>query len=133
MEGMKIDWKEIKNKMKELVKIEKDDKELWVKIIMIGENDVREDEMVGKMIEGEEQMKQTLSQFINDDKPLDCEVTINEEERTMKVQFKEKRLVKKAYSFYKDLFYGNFLKNMVEGMMKAFEKGFEGLADAFKE
>lgn len=129
---MKIDWKEIKNKMKELVKLEKDEKELWVKLVMTGESDVREDEMVGKMIQGEDQIKQTLSQFINDGEPLDCEVTFNEEEKIMQMQFKEKRHVKKAYDFFKELFFGNFLKDMVEGMMKAFEKGFEGLEDDLK-
>ncbi|NHI90915.1 MAG: hypothetical protein EAX96_00345 [Candidatus Lokiarchaeota archaeon] len=131
MNGKKIDWKEIKQKMKELVKLEKNENDLWVKLTMIGENDVREDEMVGKMIQSEEEIKQTLSQYINDGEPLDCEVSFMEEEKYMLIKFKEKRFVKKAYEFFKELFFGNFLKKMVEQMMKAIEESFDGLKDLF--
>ncbi len=120
-----IDWKEIKQKMKELVKLEKNKKEKYVKVIMIGVDDVREDEMVGKMLQGEEEMKQTIYQYVADGKEIDVDIDINEDEKFMKLTFKEEKWVDKTYKLYNDLFFGDFLKKMVEAMMDVFTKGFE--------
>ncbi|MHA1785484.1 MAG: hypothetical protein ACTSVY_05950 [Candidatus Helarchaeota archaeon] len=120
----KIDWKEVRDKMKELIKIEKDTKKYWVKLTMLGE-EARKDEMIGKLIENEDQMKQTLDQFIGQDVPIDCEITFNEDDNYMLIQLEEKKSTNKVYDFLEDLFFGDFLKKMFEAMMKAFEENFD--------
>jgi len=123
-----IDWKEIKQKMKELITLEKNKKEKYVKLIMTGTDDVREDEMVGKMLQGEEQIRQTINQFVAGGEEIDCDIIINEDEKFMMITFKEEKWVKKTFDFFEDMFYGDFLKKMVEAMMEAFK----GMGDAFK-
>jgi len=130
MDPKEIDWKEIKKKMKELIKLEHNKKEKYMKLLMIGTDDVREDEMVGKMLQGEEQIKQTINQFVADGEEIDCDIEINKDDKYMMITFKEEKWVKQVYDFFDDMFFGDFLKKMIEAMMEAFSKG---LGDAFKD
>ena len=129
MDPKDINWKEIRQKMKELIKLEQNKKEKYMKLIMIGADDVREDEMVGKMLQGEDQIKQTINQFVAGGEEIDCDIEINEDEKFMKITFKEEKWVKPVYKFFEDMFFGDFLKKMIEAMMEAFSKG---MGDAFK-
>ena len=127
---MEFDWKEIKEKMKELVRIDKSKaKDNFVKIVMIGADDIREDQMVGKMLQGEEQIKQVINQFVGEGEEIECDILINEEEKYMKISFDDKQFVDKTHAFFEELFFGDFLKKMVEQMMEAMK----GMQDAFQD
>ena len=116
MDEKQFDWKEISEKMKELVRIEKNINEMWVKIKMLGE-DVRKDEMLGKLIQGEAQIKNTLTQFVGDGELIPCTVEFNEDENYLLIKLEDARLTKKVHAFFENLFFGNFLREMFEAIL----------------
>ena len=72
------------------------------------------------MLKSEDEMKQSLSAFINEGKPIDCDVEVNQKERYILLKFREKRIWIKTFELFNDLFFGDYLKKMIEAMMGAF-------------
>ena len=114
-----LNWEEIKEQLQKAVKLEKKKEDLSIKISIL-ESNIEENQMVGGMLKDEDEMKQSLGQFLGKKEPLDCDIEINQEERTMLLKFKEKKDFKKVYHLLNDLFFGDFLKKMIEAMMGAF-------------
>lgn len=114
-----LNWEEIKEQLQEAVRLEKKKDDLSIKISIL-ESNIEENQMVGGMLKDEDEMKQSLGQFLNKKEPLDCDIEINQEERTMLLKFKEKKDFKKVYNLLNDLFFGDFIKKMIEAMMGAF-------------
>lgn len=113
-----INWEEIKETLQNAVELEKTE-DLMIKLI-IKEPNIEENLMVGNMLKNENEMKQFLSAFISEGRPIDCDVEVNQDERHIILKFKDKELWEKIYEFFNDLFFGDYLKKMVEAMMGAF-------------
>jgi hypothetical protein len=114
-----LNWEEIKEQLQNAVKLEKKKDDLSITIAIL-ESNIEENQMVGGMLKDEDEMKQSLGQFLGKKEPLDCDIEINQEKRTMLLKFKEKKEFKKVYNLLNDLFFGDFLKKMIEAMMGAF-------------
>lgn len=118
---MNLDWDEIKEKMKEAIELKKDENKKIVTIKI--KADIQENEMVTKMFSGSEELKQTLNQFVGKGEPIECDVKFNEEEKTMVLEnFQDKKITKEVYDFFHELFFGDFLKNLIEQMTNAFKE-----------
>ena len=59
-----FNWEEIKEKLQKAVEIESNEEELSVKI-KIKEPNIEEAQMVGDMLKSEDEMRQSLSEYIN--------------------------------------------------------------------
>ena len=123
MESQDFNWDEIKKKLEEAVKLERNDNDLSIKIILLVSN-IQEDEMVGGMLKGEEEMKKSLGQFLNKKEPLNCEIEINEEDKSMLLKFEKKKEFKQVYELLNEMFFGDFFKKMIEALMGAFGDAF---------
>ena len=127
-----FNWNEIKEQLQKMVKLEKDDKELTIKIIIL-EAPKEDDQMVGNMFEGGDEMKKQLAQHLGREEPLDCDIEFNEEERYSLLKFKNKKDYKKVYKLLKDMFFGDFFLKMIKAMMQAFKGFADGFGEMFKE
>ena len=114
-----FNWEEIKEKLQKAVDIEKNEDDLFVKII-IKEPNIEEAQMVGDMLKSEDEMRQSLSVFINQNQPIDCDIEVNQEEKYIFLKFKEKQFWEKTYELFNEMFFGDYLKKMMEAMMGAF-------------
>ncbi len=114
-----FNWEEIKEKLAKAVKLEKNKADLSVKII-IKELDIEENQIIGNILKSEKEMKQSLAQFINQGKPVNCEVEVNQDEKFILLKFNEIKMWQKTYEFFNDFFFGDYLKKMIEAMMGAF-------------
>ena len=123
MEIKDFDWEEIKEKLSAAVKLEENKDRHSIKITILEEN-IEEDQMIGGMLKGEEEMKKSLGQFLGEKEPIDCDIDINQDERTMLLKFKNKNDFKKVYQLLYDMFFGDFLKKMIEALMGAFGQTF---------
>ena len=117
----KVNWDELKEKLAMAVKLEKSDDDLLIKINIL-ETNLEETGMVGKMLTSEEEMKQSLGQFLGKKGSIECDVKINQDERYVMIIFKRKKDFKKTYNLLNDMFFGNFFKEMIEAMMDAFKQ-----------
>ena len=114
-----LNWDEIKEDLRKSVKLDKKMEDLSIKIT-IKKSNIEENQFIGKMLKSEDEMKQSLSAFINEGKPIDCDVEVNQKERYILLKFREKRLWIKTFELFNDLFFGDYLKKMIEAMMGAF-------------
>ncbi len=114
-----FDWDEIKEELRKAIKLEKNDDDLYVSIKVLEES-IEDNKMIGSMLKGENEMKQSLGQFLGKNEPLDCEIKINQEEKQIMMVFKKKKEFKKVYELPNDIFFGDFFKKMMEAMMGAF-------------
>ena len=114
-----INWEEIKENFRKSIELKKKKENMSIKII-IKEPIIEENLIVGNILKNENEMKQSLSAFINEGRPIDCDVEVNQDERYIKLKFKDNELWEKTYEFFNDLFFGDYLKKMVEVMMGAF-------------
>ena len=85
-----FNWDEIKEQLSNSVKLEKNDDDLSIKIQVLAD-DIQENQMIGGMLQGEEQMKQSLGQFLGSDKPIEFDIEINEEEKYTLMKFENKK------------------------------------------
>lgn len=114
-----FNWKEIKEKLQKAVEIESNEDELSVKI-NIKEPNIEEALMVGNILKSEDEMRQSLSAFINQNQPIDCDIEVNQEEKYISIKFNNKTLWNKTRNLFNDMFFGDYLKTMIEAMMGAF-------------
>jgi len=114
-----FNWEEIKEKLQKAVEIESNKEELSLKI-KIKELNVEGAEMIGDMLKGEEEMKQSLAAFINENQPIDCDVEVNQVEKYIFLKFKDVEMWKRTVDLFNDMFFGDYLKKMIEAMMGAF-------------
>jgi len=114
-----FNWDEIKEQLEKAVKLEKNKNDLSIKIAILEEN-IEENQMIGGMLKGEDEMKQSLGQFLGKKEPIDCDIDINQDERSMLLKLKNKKDFKKVYNLLNNLFFGDFFKEMIEAMMGAF-------------
>jgi hypothetical protein len=114
-----LNWDEIKENLRKSVKLDKKMEDLSIKIT-IKKSNIEENQFIGKMLKNEDEMKQSLSAFINEGKPIDCDVEVNQKERYILLKFREKRIWIKTFELFNDLFFGDYLKKMIEAMMGAF-------------
>ena len=123
MEQKDLNWDEIKEKLEKAVKLEKNSDDLSINIIIL-ESNIEENQKIWGMLEGEDEMKRGLAQFLGKKEPLDCDIEINQEEKTMLLKFRNKEDFKKVYNLLNDLFFGDYLKKMFEALMGAFGQSF---------
>ena len=74
-------------------------------------------------------MKQSLAMFAGGEGPLDVDVDVNEADKVITMKFKGKEEYEKIYEFLNNMFFGDFLKQMMEAMMGAFGNMFGGPPD----
>lgn len=123
MEG--FNWDEMKEQLEKAVKLDKNKEDLSITIKVL-ETNIEENQMVGGMLQGEDEMKRSLGQFMGNNEPLDCDVEINQDEKIVKMTFKKKEEWKKVYELLDNMFFGDFFKKMIEAMMGAFGGMFGG-------
>ena len=92
--------------------------------ITVLESEIEENQMVGGILKGEDEMKKGLAQFLGKKEPLDCDIEINQEEKTMLLKFRNKSDFKKVFELLNDIFFGDYLKKMIEALMGAFGQSF---------
>ena len=86
METNEFNWEEIKEKLQKSIKLEEYKEDLSIKITILEEN-IEENKMIGGLLKGEEEMKQSLSQFLGRNEPIDCDIDISHEEKSMLLKF----------------------------------------------
>lgn len=121
----KFNWEEIKEKLRKAVKLENNKEELTVKITILEPN-IENNQMVGGMLKDQESMKQSLGQFINNGKPVECEAEINNEQKYIILKFKDTYFYTKTYDLFYNMFFGDYFKEMIEAMIGAFGGFFGG-------
>ena len=126
-----INWDEIKEKLAEAVKLDKDDDKMTITMTVLKADDLKEDKMFGKMmnLDKKEEMKQQYGQYMGLDGPLDCEIEFSEESEDQKAvtfTMKDEEQFKKLYDLLNDMFFGDFFQKMLEAMMGAFKGMFGG-------
>ncbi|MFX1445610.1 MAG: hypothetical protein ACFFHV_19515 [Promethearchaeota archaeon] len=114
-----FNWDEIKKELQKAVEIASNEEELSIKII-IKEPNIEQAQMVGDMLKSEDEMRQSLSAFINQNQPIDCDIEVNQEEKYISMKFKDKQMWNKTRNLFNDMFFGDYLKKMIEAMMGAF-------------
>ncbi|MFX1452312.1 MAG: hypothetical protein ACFFCM_15850 [Promethearchaeota archaeon] len=123
-----LDWDMIKKQMKEAVELEKDEGKKQVLIKFKG--DIKGNPMIDKMVSDDEGLKNTLTQFVGKGEEVDCNIRYLESENAFLLEnFKDKETTKAVYEFFNDMFFGDFLKNLMDHMMDAFKN----LGDLMKE
>ncbi len=116
----KMNWDELKEKMKKAIKLEKDEKAFTVKITLLEAENIKENTMISGMIQDADSIKKSLGQFINNGQPVNCEILGNPAEKLVVIKLENKKWTKKVYDFFYDLFFGDFLKKMMDALMGAF-------------
>ncbi len=116
----KMNWDELKEKMKKSIKLEKDEKAFTVKITLLEVDGIKENTMISGMIQDADSIKKSLGQFINNGKPVNCEIEGNPADKLVIIKLENKKWTKKVYDFFYDLFFGDFLKKMMDALMGAF-------------
>lgn len=124
MEGFSEKWDEMKEQLEKAIELKKDKDNLTITIKIL-ESNVEDNEMVGGMLKGEDEMKQSLGQFLGEKEPLNCEIDIDEEEKQITMKFENKKEFKKVYELLHDMFFGDFFKKMLEAMFGAFGNMFK--------
>ena len=119
MEIKDSNWDKIKEDLQKAVKLEENKDDLSIKIIIL-ESNIKENQMVGGMLRGGEEMKQSLRQFLGKSEPLDCDISINQEERTILMKFNNNEDFYKVYELLNDMFFGDFFKKMIDALRGAF-------------
>ena len=133
MDVKDFNWDEIKKELQKAVKLEKFKDDLSVKITILEAN-IEENQMVGDMLKGEDDMKRSFGQFLGRETPLDCDIEMNQDEKNVIIKMKNKKDYKKVYKLLNDIFFGDFFKKMIDAMIGAFKgigDAFEGMADSF--
>jgi len=118
-----LNWEEIKAKLQKSIKLEKNEKDLSVKITVL-EPTVQDDQMVGNMLKNEDEMKQSLTKFLGKKKLLDCDIKINQPGKNIKLTFRDKTDFTSVYNLLNDMFFGDYFKEMVEALKGAFGESF---------
>jgi hypothetical protein len=111
--------KEIKEKLQKAVEIKSDQEDLSVKL-KIKEPNIEGVLMVSDMLKSEDEMRQSLSAFINQNQPIDCDIEVNQKEKYILLKFRNKEMWNRTITFFNDMFFGDYLKKMIEAMMGAF-------------
>ena len=114
-----LNWDEIKEEFRKAVKLNKNHNDLSIKII-IKTSYIEENQLVGSMLKNEEEMRQSLSAIVNGGQPIDCDIEVNQQEKSILLRFREKKFWEKTYEFFNELFFGDYLKKMIDAMMGAF-------------
>ncbi len=123
-----LDWDSIKEQIKDAVEIEKDEAKKLVKIKFKG--DISDNPMVGKMVGDDTGLQDTLTQFVGKGEQIDCDIKFLDAENTFLLEnFKDEKTTNQVYDFFNELFFGDFLKNLMDQMMDAFGN----LGDLMKE
>ena len=133
MDVKDFNWDEIKKELQKAVKLEKFKDDLSVKITILEAN-IEENQMVGDMLKGEDDMKRSFGRFLGRETPLDCDIEMNQDEKNVIIKMKNKKDYKKVYKLLNDMFFGDFFKKMIDAMIGAFKgigDAFEGMADSF--
>ena len=126
---MNFNWDEVKKQLKESVELEEDKDARKVKIKFKGEIQKEQNQMLDKMISDEQGLRQTLNQFVGKGEEIACDIKFVEAENSIVIEnFKDKDTTHEVYEFFNDMFFGDFLKNLIEQMMNAFK----GLGDFMK-
>jgi len=118
-----LNWEEIKAKLQKSIKLEKNEKDLSVKITIL-EPTVQDDQMIGNMLKNEDEMKQSLTQFLGKKKLLDCDIKINQPGKNIKLTFRDKMDFNSVHNLLNAMFFGDYFKDMVEALKGAFGESF---------
>jgi hypothetical protein len=114
-----FNWEEIKEKLSKAVLLEKKIEDLTIKIKILDPL-TDENPIIGNMLKTDSEIKRMLAQFANEGKSVDCDVFVNQVEKIIEVKLRDKEMWEKIYNFFNDLFFGDYLKKMVEAMIGAF-------------
>ena len=120
----------MKEQIQKSIKLEKNENDLSIRILVL-ESNIEDNQFVGSMLKSEDEMKKSLTQFLNEEKTIDCDIEINQDEKFVEIKLKDKEIWEKTYNLFNDMFFGDYLKNMIEALMGAFG-GMFGAGDDFK-
>ncbi|MHA1299346.1 MAG: hypothetical protein ACTSO9_07930 [Candidatus Helarchaeota archaeon] len=128
MDNLNLNWDDIKRQMEESVELEEGNRVVKIKF----KGDVQQNQMIEKMVSSEQGLQQTLNQFVGKGDPVDCNINFIESENAVVIEnLKDEEITHKVYEFFKDMFFGDFLKNLIEQMFNAF-KNLGDLGDLMK-
>jgi len=114
-----FNWEEIKEKLSKAVLLEKKIEDLTIKIKIL--NPLTDENLIiSNMLKTESEIKRMLAQFANEGKSVECDVFVNQVEKVIEIKLKDKEMWEKIYNFFNNLFFGDYLKKMVEAMIGAF-------------
>ena len=124
-----LNWDEIKKKIKETIELEKNESDNTIKIKIKG--DIQENPMVNQIVSTKEGIENSLNQFVGKGEKIDCEIEYLEDENSILMKFNDKKTTKESYKFFNEMFFGDFVKDLLEKMMDAF-KDMGNLEDLMK-
>jgi len=128
LDNLNLNWDDIKRQMEESVELEEGNRVVKIKF----KGDVQQNQMIEKMVSSEQGLQQTLNQFVGKGDPVDCNINFIESENAVVIEnLKDEEITHKVYEFFKDMFFGDFLKNLIEQMFNAF-KNLGDLGDLMK-
>ena len=113
-----FNWEEIKKALQKAVKIDKNDDKMTILITILQDN-IGENQMMGNMLKGADEMKRSLMQYLGK-KDLDCDISINNEEKNVIIKLREREDFIQVHELLRDMFFGNYFKKMVEALIGAF-------------
>ncbi len=119
MDVKDFNWVYIKEQLEKAVKLEQDKNHLSIKMTVL-ESNIKENQMVGSMLKDEDEMKQSLGQFLGENRPLDCDIEINQDEKYILMKFQNKKEFKKVYNLLHEMFFGEYFKKLVEATKAIF-------------
>ena len=124
-----FNWDEIKKSLQNAIKLEKDHDNLTILITVLEEN-LKENQFIGNFIRNEIELKNSLQRYLGRQSPLNCDIEINNTNKKVSIQFFDDGDYNEVFILLNDIFFGDYLKDMIEAMMGAFGRMF-GKEDDF--
>lgn len=122
----RTNWSKIKKKITEIISLEKDDENLELKIVIHDEEKI--DEEIEEFINKVEILVEEIMNKLKDNERFDDpEATFQEEENYALLTFGNKNAFELTSKLYKDLFFGDLLRNLSQGKKRVLEDYIEDL------
>lgn len=113
-----LDWEQIKKDMEKSINLKIDEEAFLVRIDILDEEFIKK-QMSGSLIQNEASLKQLMEGYI-EDKSIDPEIEINREENYILLKLDNREDTFIIYNFFKEFFFGDILKDMIEALFGAF-------------
>jgi len=116
--GLNIEWEKLKKVLNEIIKISMDEDSSSVKI-NISDKDFMESKLGRNLIGSEASINLLLNNYIKD-KNIKPKIQVNREENYILLKLDNNQDAKEIQKFFRDFFFGDILKNMIETLFGAF-------------
>lgn len=124
-----FNWDEIKKSLQKAIKLERNYDNLTIVISVLEEN-LKENQFVGNFIRSEKELKKSLQRYLGKQSSLNCDIEINNTNNKVSIKFFDTKDYNEVFNLLNDIFFGDYLKDMIEAMMGAFGRMF-GKEDNF--